>query len=148
MPGRHPSSLRSASPSAAALAAVILCLGACQATNTVQSNNPAVRPNAVDVSYKVNNPSLASTLKVKSAYQDVKNGTTFVQVNVRNEGAGELRYMWQVEWFDAKGMRLPIEPVTWNRAFLQERQDGEITFSSPSPAAMDWRLTLDRWERK
>ena len=82
-----------------------------------------------------------------SAYQDVRQGLTHVQVNIRNEGAGDLRYMWQAVWFDARGMQIPVEPIIWNREFLAERQEGTIQFMAPNSNAADWRLTLQKWDR-
>jgi len=122
-------------------------LGGCQATNTVSSNRPVV-PNAIDMSYKVNNQFFAGELRVLSAYEQVRNGLTFVQINVRNEGAGDLWYMWQVVWVDRNGMQIPIEPVTWTREVLAERQDGTIQFAAPNANAYDWRVTLQKWDRK
>lgn len=123
-------------------------LSGCKATNTVSSNRPGVEPNAVDMSYKVANDFLASELRVQSAYEQVRNGLTFVQINVRNEGAGDLWYMWQVVWTDRNGMQIPIGPVTWTREVLAERQLGTIEFAAPNANAYDWRVTLQKWDRK
>ncbi|MBM4113128.1 MAG: DUF1425 domain-containing protein [Phycisphaerae bacterium] len=131
-----------------ALLSLLVLLCGCKATNTVSSRHPGVRPNAIDVSYKVDNAFLALELKVISAYEEVVNGLINAQINVRNEGAGELRYMWQVVWFNKSGMQVPIEPVTWTREFLAERQDGTILFTAPTRDAVDWRVTLRKWERK
>ncbi len=130
-----------------ALAALLLLLSGCKATNTVSSQRPGVRPNAVDVSYKVNNAFLASELRVLSAYEEMVNGLIQVQINVRNEGAGDLWYMWQVVWTNKAGMQIPIEPVVWTREVLAERQEGTILFAAPTRDAMDWRVTLRKWER-
>lgn len=131
-----------------AVLALLILLAGCKATNTVSSRHPGVRPNAVDVSYKVDNAFLASELRVISAYEEVVNGLLQVQINVRNEGAGDLRYMWQAVWTNRAGMQIPIEPVTWTREFLAERQDGTILFTAPTRDAVDWRVTLQKWDRK
>lgn len=121
---------------------------ACQATNTVSSDRTGVQPNAVNMSYKVNNQFLATELRVISAYEQTRNGLTFVQINVRNEGAGDLWYMSQVVWTDRNGMQIPVEPVTWTRDVLAERQEGTIQFAAPNANAYDWRVTLQKWDRK
>jgi len=131
-----------------ALAAGTTLLVGCKATNTVSSNRPGVQPSVVDMNYKVNNAFLETELRVVSAYEQVRNGLTFVQINVRNEGAGDLWYMWQVVWTDRNGMRIPIEPVIWTREVLAERQEGMIEFAAPNMNAYDWRVTLEKWERK
>lgn len=123
-----------------------LAFAGCRATNTVSSNRP-IDPNLVDVSYKVDNQFLAWELEVVSAYEQNRNGVTFAQINVRNTGAGDLWYMWQVVWTDRNGMRIPVEPVTWTREVLAERQSGVIEFAAPTPNAYDWRVTLQKWNR-
>jgi len=128
------------------LAACALTIVGCRATNTVSSNRP-IDPNVVDMSYKVDNQFLASELEVSSAYEQVRNGVTFAQINVRNTGAGDLWYMWQVVWTDRNGMRIPVEPVVWTREVLAERQSGVIEFAAPTPNAYDWRVTLQKWNR-
>ncbi|MBX3355238.1 MAG: DUF1425 domain-containing protein [Phycisphaeraceae bacterium] len=120
--------------------------GGCKATNTVSSGRP-ISPKAVDMSYKVNNQFLASELRVISAYEQVRNGLTFVQINVRNEGAGDLWFLWQVVWTDRSGMRIPAGTVAWTREVLAERQEGSIEFAAPTPEAYDWRVTLEKWDR-
>lgn len=135
-------------PALRALLALLVFQVSCKATNTVSSQHAGVRPNAVDVSYKVNNAFLASDLRVISAYEEVINGLIHVQINVRNEGAGDLRYMWQVVWTDRSDMQILTQSINWTREFLAERQDGTILFTAPTRDAVDWRVTLQKWERK
>lgn len=138
-------------PRSSTLTAVLiaaLAIAGCKATNTISSDRPTIPPNAVNVSYKVGNDFLASELRVIDAYEQDRNGLIAVQINVRNEGAGDLWAMWQVEWFDRQGMRIPIEPIIWTREVLAERQFGTIEFVAPSKNAADWRVTLRKWETR
>jgi len=143
-PGRSIAAIASAS----LLAFAALGASGCRATNSVSTNKPGVRPNAVDVSYKVNNPTLSWDVKVLSAYEEVRNGLIHGQVNIRNEGAGDQWFLWQVVWFNRAGMQIPVEPVVWNRQVQAERQDGTIEFMAPTRDAYDWRLTIQRWETR
>lgn len=144
-----PQDLRPPLPLALVLVAAAAGLSpGCRAVNTVSTSKPGVNPNAVDVSYKVNNLGLSWDVKVLSAYEEVRNGLIHAQVNIRNEGAGEKWFMWQVVWFNRAGMQIPIEPVVWERQVIAERQESTIEFMAPSREAYDWRLTIRQWDTR
>ncbi len=135
-----------------AAAATLLALGACNSVtsvNTVQPEGSTPIPPSVVLKKTNFDASLAQGATVNGAYESrTPAGALRVQVQVANRsGTSETDFMWKCEWFDGKGVSIPGQNPQWTKVILLPGQETTVTLIAPNPEAVDWRLSMTRWQR-
>jgi uncharacterized protein YcfL len=138
---------------AAALAFVALsAAAACNsvtAVNTVEPADMKAVPQSIYIK-KVNfDASLAGGARVSNAYEGrTPAGALRVQLNVdNNSSGGETDFMWKCEWFDNTGMAIAGQNPQWTKVILLPGQATTISIIAPTPNAVDWRVSMTKWQR-
>jgi len=137
----------------AALATLALAAAACNPVTRVNTVEPAdLKAVPKDVAIrKVNYDSaLGEAAKVTAAYEGhTPAGALRVQLQVANLTSGtECDFMWKCEWFDSAGLSIPGQNPQWTKVILLPGQDTTISAVAASPAAVDWRISMTKWQRK
>lgn len=117
--------------------------------NTVEPADMKALPQVMLLKNVSTDAGLGNGAHVINAYEGrTPAGLPRVQVNVVNDSMGECDFMWTAEWFDSAGMAIAAPPPHWTRVTLLRGQSTAVTFTAPSPQAVDWRLSMTRWRRE
>jgi len=118
-----------------------LGLTACHSVNTVQNaETGAVRHTVADARVTWDN-----TLNGKLIIGQIIEGKAAgdlrrIQVNVANNYAYALDFMYAVEWYDRNGMKVPGPTSGWKRLHLEAHESSEISAIAVSPDCYDFKL--------
>ena len=80
---------------------------------------------------------------------EIRTGTTAdgknlrVQIELVNEDSDFGRIAYQVEWFDAAGLKIET-PTSWIPLTIAPEQRATISLVAPNPAAKDFRISMMR----
>jgi uncharacterized protein YcfL len=123
-----------------------LTLG-CQPVNTLEKDRRQAQPDSEAVKKIERDAALARSLKIKSVYRDDSSGVLRVQANLENHAGSPCDFKYRFNWFDGKGMELYDPASAWSRKTLSPGEFASLTGVAPSPKAMDWRLSVQTWDR-
>lgn len=131
-------------PIACLVLAAALPLAACQnqKVNTVGPEERAATPSVEDIARITLNPPLDRRVRVGSVYTGEAGGLLRVQANVANLSDARTWFQYRYDWYDADGFVIEGPASAWTRDHILAGQRKTLTGIAPTPAAVDWRLTI------
>ena len=146
--------MRNSLPLISALA-LLLALAGCRSTNTIEPAEQRTAPNAIALSRIINDGGVDKRAFVRSVYEGRADDLLTVQVNVVNQNGATLGgnaargVKYKFDWFDAQGQSV-YDPTGggYKRLALQTKEFATISAVAPTPAVVDWRLSLQSWKGK
>ena len=122
----------------AALAALTLqgCLFSGRSINSYQ-----ITENVMEVGTDIQNGGLKRSVSVENVISERRDGYLFVQARIQNEGWGEKKIEWSVEWYDGSGLLLG-KPTAWEVLRLGAGEFETLRRTAPTPEAITMRLSV------
>lgn len=117
----------------------------CKTVNTVERAIPNARPNEIDTAKFVTDRSLDRKIELISMNQTRVSGDILkVQATLRNKTRSRREMYYDFEWYDGAGMLIPTPAGLTRPVVIQPGAFQVISDVAPSPAAVDFRLKLQR----
>lgn len=128
---------------------VLLALAACTSpVNTAEPAHSGATPQEQWIDKIEKSSTLADKVNVVSAYVGESGGNRRVQLNVKNGGNYPQDLRYRFEWFDGQGFKLYNPTEGWTNLTLRAGEQASLQATAPSPDAVDWRFTVQDWDRK
>lgn len=137
--------------SAAILAAFIACAGCStnqNGVNTVEPSNPAYASRTIPDKRVVRDSETARAVTVLRVVEGASDtGLARVGVEVQNRSSFMFRFNYRFDWFDAQGLPVSSPASTMVSQSLEAGQPFTLTSIAPTPAAKDFRLSIQKSTR-
>ncbi|MEM8549964.1 MAG: YcfL family protein [Verrucomicrobiota bacterium] len=122
---------------------VLVLLSGCDTVNTVERQDPIMRPDYVAVNKVITDSDLDDIVSVENVVQSTVSGDLLkIQVELRNKTSSYHRFVYRFQWFDSDGMQVIRVAPPWRPGQIEGREIVYISGVAPSPQAKDFRVQL------
>lgn len=132
------------------LLGLTLAMPACKAgrTNTFGEANPQARPDFVQDTRFINDPAFADMIGLVSIIDgEAPGGMRRVQAELFNDSGRFRELQYSFRWYSMDGMQIDSNLSQWKTIGIQPKDYARITGVAPSPAAVDFTLSIRRASR-
>ncbi len=114
-------------------------LGGCYSLNTLQNADTTAQLHVVPDKRVSWDRTMEGKLHLGQIIESTVTGLRKIQVDVTNNYAYHMDFVYKVEWFDASGMKIDANE-TWKRLRLEAHETSTISAIAATPQAHDFTI--------